>query len=92
MTEVSELWTPEEAAPKVRRTPYWLKDKARKGKIPFHRIGTTILFTPADVAEIIENGAVPAGANAARPSRSRRKPAAKVTQLRAKPVSRRGAA
>lgn len=87
MTEPEEMWTPEVAAPKVGKSPNWLKEKARAGEIPYHRIGRTIMFTPGDVAEIIENGAVPAGAPSRRPGRKRTLPQ-KVVMLQSRPVNR----
>lgn len=87
MTEVPEMWTPEVAAPKVGKSPNWLREKARAGEIPHHRMGRTIMLTPGDVAEIIKNGAVPAGASSRRPRR-KRTPPQKVTMLPSRPVDR----
>lgn len=87
MTEPEEMWTPEVSAPKVGKSPNWLKEKARASEIPHHRMGRTIMFTPSDVAEIIENGAVPAGTPQRQPRR-KRTPPQKVVMLPSRPVDR----
>jgi len=45
--------SPAEAGELIGKTGNWMKDKARAGTIPCTRIGLTIRFTPAQVAEIV---------------------------------------
>lgn len=82
------MWPPEIAGPKVGKSANWMKENARAGRIPCHRVGRTIMFTPSDVAEIIENGAVPVRSASRRPGRAKGKAAQKVTMLKSKPVGR----
>jgi hypothetical protein len=66
---VPVLFTPEEAAQILRKSAYWLKRNAGQGTIPHTRIGRTISFTAADLAEITRNGArKPGTATAAAPA------------------------
>lgn len=50
------IYTAEEAAPVIKKTAYWLKTHARKGDIPFTRIGRSYLWTADQLAEIVRAG------------------------------------
>lgn len=54
---VPVLYSPEQAAGWFpRKTANWLKAQARKGAIPCTRLGRTIMFSDADLAEIARMG------------------------------------
>lgn len=38
------------------KTPQWLVEKARAGKIPHTRLGQTICFTPKNLSDLLESG------------------------------------
>lgn len=96
----AETYPPEEAGPKVGKTAYWMRRKAQKKLIPHRKIGRKLLFTDADLDEILRMFLVrPAPvATATSPARKpRRKAGARavpdqVPTLVAKPPRRRGAA
>lgn len=54
---VPALYSPEQAAEWFpRKTANWLKARARAGVIPCTRMGRTIMFSEADLAEIARMG------------------------------------
>jgi hypothetical protein len=50
------VYTAEEAAPMIKVTAYWMKARARRGYIPFTRIGRQYLWTPEQIREIVSAG------------------------------------
>jgi hypothetical protein len=51
------LYDAEQAAALIpRKTAHWMKVHARRGEIPFTRIGRTYYWTPAHISEIIAAG------------------------------------
>jgi hypothetical protein len=96
----AEVYPPEVAGPKVGKTAYWMRRKAQQKLIPHRKIGQKLLFTDADLDDILRMFLVRpvAAAPAAAPAgKSRRKPAARpapdqAVTLVAKPPRRRGAA
>lgn len=92
-------YTPEEAGPKVGHTAYWMRRKAQKKLIPHRKVGRQLLFTDADLDEILRMSLVqpapvtPATSPARKPRRKAgAQPAPeRVPTLVAKPPRRRGA-
>ncbi|GAA0360234.1 helix-turn-helix domain-containing protein [Actinoallomurus spadix] len=93
MSSIPLLHTPDEAAEILRCKPSWLKEQARKRRIPFTFIGGAYRFTNAHLEQIIrqfEQQPEDLGPAAA-PRRKKTAEAATtgVAQLRARPPKRR---
>jgi len=55
VTQLPDLYTPDDVAAKLGKTAdYWLR-QARAGKIPHRRIGASIRFTASDVTAYVES-------------------------------------
>lgn len=48
-----EFYRPAEVAKVLRCSEWWIKEQARRGRIPFSWIGGSYLFTAAHIAEIV---------------------------------------
>jgi hypothetical protein len=42
----------------LKHTPDWVRAQCRAGRLPHHKIGKLYVFTPEDVAEILDSTAV----------------------------------
>lgn len=49
----STFYRPAEVAKQLRCSEWWVKEQARRGRIPFSWIGGSYLFTAEHIAEII---------------------------------------
>lgn len=49
----SQLWTPAEVAERLRCSQWWVKEQARRRRIPFCWIGGSYRFTEEHVAVIV---------------------------------------
>lgn len=92
-------YPPEVAGPKIGKTAYWMRRKAQQKLIPHRRIGRELLFTDADLDEILRMflvrpaPAVPAASPAGKSRRGPARPAPdQAVTLVAKPPKRRGSA
>src|SRR5215831_12757892 len=88
-------YRPAEVAAVLRCSAWWVKEQARRGRIPYSWIGGGYLFTDEHIAEIVRLHEVrptePAAATGPTPRRSVSLPAdagATVVQLRARPPRR----
>lgn len=54
---MDELFTAEEAAPRLRCEPGWLKRAAARGLVPSRKVGRQRLFTETDLQEFINRSA-----------------------------------
>jgi len=87
-----DLYSPAEVAKRLRCSEWWVKEQARRRRIPFAWIGGSYRFTEDHLQEIIRAFEVrpvtcgaPPEAVAARPTSRARPPAARPTvQLRSK--------
>lgn len=57
--EVDTLLTPEELAAQVRKSPRWVKDEARAGRIPHVRVGRSFRFRPDAAEALLRPGGEP---------------------------------
>lgn len=92
-----DVYSPAEVAKRLRVSEWWLKEQARRGRIPFTWLGGSYKFTPEHVKEIIHLFEVwpttkstgTAAEPTAKPPRPARAPTAKPTvRLTAKPPRR----
>jgi len=47
------FYRPADVAKQLRCSEWWIKEQARRGRIPFSWIGGSYLFTPEHIAEIV---------------------------------------
>jgi hypothetical protein len=89
------FYRPAEVAAMLRCSEWWIKEQARKRRIPYSWIGGSYLFTTEHIAEIVrrfevrptETGpAMPAIGDSSRPPA--RSPGGSVVRLRARPPRR----
>ncbi|MFC4943239.1 helix-turn-helix domain-containing protein [Pseudonocardia sp. GCM10023141] len=77
---VVTLYKPAEVAAMLRCSTWWIKEQARRGRIPFSWIGGSYLFTRDHIAEIVAifesrpDGNASISAEGERVVRARRKP------------------
>jgi excisionase family DNA binding protein len=97
--ELPRLYSPDEVAQAIRCSEWWVKEQARKGRIPFTRTGGAYRFTAEHYKEIIRvfeerpaegtKPGVPTGTSPVRRARRAAPTTAPVVQLRAR-APRRG--
>ncbi|MFG2130658.1 helix-turn-helix domain-containing protein [Streptomyces sp. NPDC048751] len=94
ITDLPQLYSAADVAQALRCSEWWVKEQARRGRIPFTKPGGSYRFTAEHVAEITRifesrpTGSSSAAVPVSQSARRRAATAVSVTSLKARPPRR----